>query len=321
VGLLQIEREGHILICSPSARLSGLNIPIELRGSQNLVAIALQWKLPPGEVREFNWTLLPGAPSTKSFPNATTSSSIAVQRAIRVLGFPEWLHNWLQSSTKRPFCVCSEGGDGSKNKIGMSFETEALYAILRQYKSAQDVGVLSDVRTLFIHVSCLKSLHKVKGLVQRRKRNLTTMFFLYGSHPESDRSLWGMREIFPIGASSILLAYFTFLTVLCCRWYHDVRHNNVCTRPTGHTYENEPGDRASIVGDLHYTIRSCTCYKACVQRGGPSCRLRQVSSMANPIWWLSNVSRAEETMYLISSSPPFYPRRLLLCRLLQIASR
>ena len=86
------------------------------------------------------------------------------------------------------------------------FETKALVGLLSQLKSegAERVGFdHPEARVAFVHVGSMRSLRKMPKIVERRCNHPEFRFITYGSHECVKPSLWGCREIYPLGSSDL----------------------------------------------------------------------------------------------------------------------
>jgi len=147
--------------------------------------------------------------SEQEFPN---SLSPAIQEAIQNLGYPKWLHNWMQYKSERSFLIYTGGKDLGDNARS---ETQALRSILALYKSAKECSAThKNIRIIFIHSGALASLHKLK-LAEKKKDDLKTVFFIYGTQQSSkaDTPLVGMHEVFSIGEIMYQALQSTVLTL------------------------------------------------------------------------------------------------------------
>ncbi|KAF9036485.1 hypothetical protein BDZ89DRAFT_463357 [Hymenopellis radicata] len=122
----------------------------------------------------------------------------SLQRSIEILKFPLWLHAYL---SKRPrfYCVWSNYKASTKpSKSGEQHETKMLRDILQHYPG-QDVGLKKDVNLVFVHVSAVKSLHKLPAYVERVWKRVDVMFVMYGTHYNVPSSSWSMKRIYRSG--------------------------------------------------------------------------------------------------------------------------
>ena len=75
-----------------------------------------------------------------------------------------------------------------------------LRVLLRKYPKAKEYrnNDSQNVRTIFAHVGALKTLHNL-AIYSHATRRLEIMFVAFGNHPNVDRTMWGMKEVYPIG--------------------------------------------------------------------------------------------------------------------------
>ena len=193
---------GQILIFPPGLMkvLHHLEIPSEFAQPDDLVVALLPWvlskpqrmkesRLPYSEPHSLPSTLLESDRWSRSI-----RLKPSYQHALRILGFPEDLHNYMRDS-ERSFCILWNHRTSSKN-AGM--ETRLLLNIMEQVR-AKPAGQANDARIVFVHVSALISLDRLPGLVERRSRRPHVYFYTYGSHEDVSPSLWSVKEIYPCG--------------------------------------------------------------------------------------------------------------------------
>ena len=182
--------------------LHRLNVPKEFAQPDDLVVALLPWvlsstqltkesRLPNSEPHALA-TILESDRWTRSM-----RAKPAYQHALRILGFPEELHNYMHD---RLFCIWWNHQTSSKNA---GLETKLLHNIMEQAR-AKPAGYTNEARVVFVHVSALTSLHKLPGLVERRSKRPHVNFYTYGSHEEVFPSLWSVKEIYPCGEIALL---------------------------------------------------------------------------------------------------------------------
>jgi hypothetical protein len=222
---------GQILIFPPGLMniLPNLKLPPGFAQSDNLVVALLPWVLSkPQLIKE---SRLPNSESL-AFPPLLESDrwtrSIRIkpsyQHALRILGFPEDLHNYMHD---RLFSVwyhrtCSK-------TVGL--ETKLLYNIMEQAR-AKLAAYTTEARLVFVHVSALTSLHRLPGLVERRAKRPHVHFYTYGSHEDVFPSLWSVKEIYPCGEIFPVPPHSVFDTERLIRWHHNFKP--ICDVPPPH---------------------------------------------------------------------------------------
>jgi len=175
--------------------LHRLRVPPGFVQPDNLVVALLPWTLSKAQLTKESRL---SNSETHALPAALESDrwtrSMRVkpgyQHALRVLGFPEELHNYMHD---RLFCIWWR--TSSKNA---GLETKLLHNIMEQAR-AKPAGYTNEARVVFVHVSALSSLHKLPGLVERRSKRPHVHFYTYGSHEDVFPSLWSVKEIYPCG--------------------------------------------------------------------------------------------------------------------------
>ena len=212
---------GQMLILPPGLMniLHHLKLPSGFAQPDNLVVALLPWALSrPQLIKE---SRLPNT-EPHSLPTLLESDrwtrSIRVkpgyQHALRILGFPEDLHNYMHD---RLFCIWWNHRTSSKNA---GLETKFLYNIMEQAR-AKPAGYTNEARLVFVHVSALTTLHRLPGLVERRSKRPHVHFYTYGSHEDVFPSLWSVKEIYPCGEIFPVPHHSVFYIERFIRWYHN----------------------------------------------------------------------------------------------------
>ena len=174
-----------------------LKVPEGFAQPNNLVVALLPWALSGAQIAKEG--RLPNSephalPAMLESDRWTRSIRVkpGYQHALRILGFPEELHNYMHD---RSFCVWWDHRTTSRNA---GLETKLLHNIMEQARAKQ-AGYTNEARVVFVHVSALTSLHKLPGLVERRSKRPHVHFYTYGSHENVFASLWSVKEIYPCG--------------------------------------------------------------------------------------------------------------------------
>lgn len=115
--------------------------------------------------------------------------------AIDLLSIPRELLNFMQFSSRK-YCIWSFPADGAALNPG--FETRQLKYVLDKTK-AVSVSLDAEARVIFIHVGALKTFCELSAVVTKRRDAPEVRFFTYGTHESVPSSMWGTREIFPLG--------------------------------------------------------------------------------------------------------------------------
>ncbi|KAL4268000.1 Chromo domain-containing protein [Pleurotus pulmonarius] len=176
-----------------------LSLPQNYQQSRTPVAVLLAWSLPNYERQE--WRSPVNKPIYRSVPYEPPSMSTRQSRRLctlmRVLRFPQDLHEFM-SRTTRTYCLWWEGGDGGPAVDNQKWETKTLKKVL-QSCGAEDGGHDKDVRVVFIHVASVLTLHRLPNFLDRRSKRLEVCFYTYGTHHRVPPSLWGIRPIYLAG--------------------------------------------------------------------------------------------------------------------------
>lgn len=193
-----------------------LKVPVNLvKENEGTLHVALvPWELLTKEIRAAGWN--PRVPTKEALLDPAFSGTVAqvgsravsqrrFMQAIHILGFPKDLYDFF-AMPNHPYCVWSgsdiwNGTDeGDNTFIGPGYETKLLKTILST-SGAQDLGYKANVRAVFVHVGALLSFQRLPALSERRMKQPDLRIFTYGTHPSVPRERWGVREIYPLGAS------------------------------------------------------------------------------------------------------------------------
>lgn len=132
------------------------------------------------------------------------------EQAIRVLQYPEWMHQHITSSPEAYYAIWCDGGDEHDtdyDPVAAEAETELLVSILDHFppsrvdlESYTGSDLSSRLRAVFIHVRGLKRLSAIPNLMELRRQPYT-VFVTYGTDHDHgvDPSQWAFKEIFPMG--------------------------------------------------------------------------------------------------------------------------
>lgn len=181
-----------------------------MRNAQLLAAL-VPWKLTVEQYQQHEWqgshhTLKPedgridpqfAAIAGELAPMLTAKPQLAT--GLRLHHFSAADHDFFTRG-QRNYCLWHAPADGSAKEPG--FETRALVAVLGAWH-AQDVGHKKDARVVFVHVGALRSLPKMEAIAMRRCKRPEVRFYSYGTHASVPPERWGVREIYPIGASGL----------------------------------------------------------------------------------------------------------------------
>ncbi|EJD04314.1 uncharacterized protein FOMMEDRAFT_167526 [Fomitiporia mediterranea MF3/22] len=135
----------------------------------------------------------------RDYPLVTSRPGL--EDAFRILGFDLSFVKFLPS---RDYCIWTHQVESrpiqrGRRIPGMRPETKALLDVLSFFK-ANNVGYdILDARIVFVHVGSVRSIRKLPGITQRRFETPEVRFVTYGSHENVKPSLWGFREIYPLG--------------------------------------------------------------------------------------------------------------------------
>jgi hypothetical protein len=207
---VEAEITAFLFIFTPSDEVCSLfDVPDDLRqGDKNngiLVALSrpnltpakygeLRWckpTLPVSNIVDYNWI---------SLLDRVLTSDPAYARALRILNFPQWLHDFIPG---RNYCIWFAPVDGTQEESGLNIkgklDTQALVTILDRAQ-AKNVGYKTDVRVIFVHVGALNTLHRLPAFCERKLRCPELQFITYGKHPSVPEHRWGIREIYTLGA-------------------------------------------------------------------------------------------------------------------------
>ncbi len=229
-----------------------LSLPQNYQQSRTPVAVLLAWSLPNYERQE--WRSPVNKPIYRSVPYEPPSMSTRQSRRLctmmRVLRFPQDLHEFM-SRTTRTYCLWWEGGDGGPTVDNQKWETKTLKKVL-QSCGAEDGGHDKDVRVVFIHVASVLTLHRLPNFLDRRSKRLEVCFYTYGTHHRVPPSLWGIRPIYLAGKSSSLHSVFLISSATheCNRWHRHIHPASPSRQPGHIAYKNQANCRSSPLGLL-----------------------------------------------------------------------
>lgn len=123
----------------------------------------------------------------------TESRALECSRALHALGFPDSLFKRIAHKDCAIFTTLAD-------KESPGPDTIALNRVLRNAPGCKIVPVLDgDARFIFIHVAAWSLLHRLVGLVDRRRRRQDVQFYTYGSDPTVEPKHWRVHEVFPLG--------------------------------------------------------------------------------------------------------------------------
>lgn len=204
-----------VLIMFPSVIsevCSTLKVPSQFRGSSVLAAL-VPWKLTAEQYRENEWQKTQASLGPEDGRIETQlveavkglSKTLLVKpnyaRGLRIHHFLAADYEFFQRSPRK-YCIWNAPSDGTVKEPG--FETKTLIAILDAWK-AENAGYKADVRVVFVHVGALRSLHKLEALGMRRLKRPEMRFYTYGTHHSVRPERWGLREVFPLGTSIVIM--------------------------------------------------------------------------------------------------------------------
>ncbi|KAL5518634.1 hypothetical protein ACEPAH_317 [Sanghuangporus vaninii] len=208
-----ISQLGHVaeMIVFPAANkdfCERLDIPLSYKSAGCLLVALMPWHVPPSKYGlKFLRTddLRDARMETELQEMRREYSSLAskphIEMAFRILGFDFSFVKFLPS---RKFCVWSYKVDAEPTERGRKFstvrpETKALLDVL-SFLKAKNVGHDDlDARVIFVHVGSVRYIQKLPGIVSRRLEKPEVQFVTYGTHESVKPSLWGFREIYPLG--------------------------------------------------------------------------------------------------------------------------
>ena len=208
---------GLLIMYPPKHKVAAFLLRVPTTMTLEGLQIALvPWELMGNEFRTLNWKPKLAA---KSIVDPEFAPSVAeagrkvisqrrFYQAIHILGFPKSVYDFM-SQSNRPFCIWLHQSDKQPSDPG--YETQLLQSILSTC-GAKDLGHKADVRVVFVHVGSLPSFYQLPSLAERRVKQCDLRFMTYGTHPSVPHERWGVREIYPLGASprSLLLAGSSF---------------------------------------------------------------------------------------------------------------
>ena len=153
----------------------------------------------------------PSSPRSKhhlNIPNQPKLNEYRYQQSIHLLKFPEWLHTLL-TSRKSNCCIWYDGSATCDMRRHYVFEanrtnhdTWLLTKILEKYTrlnpSPKDF-YYSDASVVFVHVSAIRTLHRLPKFVNRLWKQSDMAVVTYGTHYSVPPSMWGIKLIYPAG--------------------------------------------------------------------------------------------------------------------------
>jgi hypothetical protein len=164
------------------------NVPPDLRQTGTFLAALVPWTMMPAEYSGFDIQNDFAKFKTPEFKHPTS-------RALQYLAFPQSLRLYMLQP-QRTYCVWWSPGDGTTAAPGL--ETTLLHSIMKSCR-AKNVGHKADVRTVFVHIGAMKTLHRLPALAERRSKRPEIHFYTYGTHSSVPRDQWGVRAIYPLG--------------------------------------------------------------------------------------------------------------------------
>ncbi|KAL5534576.1 hypothetical protein ACEPAG_1039 [Sanghuangporus baumii] len=208
-----ISQLGHVaeMIVFPAANkdfCERLDIPLSYKSAGCLLVALMPWHIPPSKyglkylrTDELRDARMETELRTMRREYSSLASRPHIETAFRILGFDFSFVKFLPS---RKFCVWSYQVDAEPTERGRKFskvrsETKALFDVL-SFLKAKNVGYDDlDARVVFVHVGSVRSIQKLPGIVSRRLEKPEVQFITYGTHESVKPSLWGFREIYPLG--------------------------------------------------------------------------------------------------------------------------
>lgn len=189
-----------------------LKITPQPQPAVNLHIALIPWSLTPSQIAKNSFRLfslyLPQDISThwvldQNKLEMTVRSKPQLYRALQILKFPQSLYEYM-SGSDRHYCIWYEPSDGTMRKPAS--ETMLLKVILDEVK-APEVAHSASPRVIFVHVGALRTLHKLPRFTDRRTNYSLIQFYTYGTHEDVSPNIWGIREIYPCGASFLFVLY------------------------------------------------------------------------------------------------------------------
>ncbi|OCH96636.1 hypothetical protein OBBRIDRAFT_717952 [Obba rivulosa] len=188
---------GHLFVFPDSSTeiCKIFQVPQDSRNKGSLLCALVPFKLTPDECRRLNYreTHTPEAHVLNNIP--MDKLSLAIQRTLHVLRFPEGLHNFL-TTKRRTYYIWHTSDSPSPKAPG--YETLMLMDILKRYEAAPATHK-DYLSVIFVHAGALDAFRKFESLAERRRRECEVRFYIYGTHESVPPSRWGLREIYPIG--------------------------------------------------------------------------------------------------------------------------
>lgn len=195
-----------------------LVVPSQYLSDSSMVVVLMPWILKPSlysdlsfRSDELNQTTNDEELRKCKLPkrNPPLTLTPKVERAIRVLGFPDWFLSFIP---KREYCIWAYPVEPMPTNAGKDFsaatrrDTISLLFLLK-YLDAFNVGYKADVRVIFVHIGALRTLNKLMALADRRLKRPEIQFITYGSHESVKPIYWGFDQIFPVGMFLIFVVF------------------------------------------------------------------------------------------------------------------
>lgn len=181
----------------PDLHVAGSLVAVLVPFASSPAQLSRDWRKPPSVYLPAKTSMEPMIADKARWERSIRTKPV-YQRAIRMLRFPSWLHEYMSAAEhSRSFCVWWETGDVKKKKAAM--ETMFLYSIMEQCRARHPSSSSPDVRVVFVHVGALKTIHKFPFFVERCSKLPQVQFYTYGTHESIPPEEWGVREIYPCG--------------------------------------------------------------------------------------------------------------------------
>ncbi|TFK76887.1 hypothetical protein BDN72DRAFT_15333 [Pluteus cervinus] len=213
VGLIPLELDNivvaHMVLFSPSLKnlLGQFNVPVELSTNATLIAALVPWTLSRVQIEQ-EWrrplaSLVASKPPKLEYQafmertrwDKSTRTKPADQQALRLLKPSKMWHDYMSSSTERPWSTW-DGVDRGPNPTTTfpKVEYNLLASLLSHYAKPSD-----NWRVLFIHIGALSTVHLCRHFVEKRARRSDCALFTYGTHHSFPPEEWGIKEIYNCG--------------------------------------------------------------------------------------------------------------------------
>ena len=254
-----------------------LGVSLRYQVSDCLLLVLMPWHLPPSKynVLYYRPDELHGTTYDTQMDEVLKEYSARLRTgmatAFRILGFDRQFLSFLP---QRKYCVWSFGVDAAPTERGRKFtqvctETKALFEVM-SFLKAENAGYESrDVRVVFVHVGSVRSIQKLPYIVQRRCEAPEVRFVTYGSHESVRPSLWGFREIYPLGIVLKLL-HFEHMLNEFRRWCCHFHRKFASGRPSVCSRAHRTNPQASVVGVLHASFCVSCVRSSVLSRRGPT---------------------------------------------------